>query len=713
MTTQFDTTNGPSSGFNIIAPEGKGMEKFLAYLIARTPQDKIPQVETALKIWANIHSNKIFENPTPDYHTLFRTYRGMAAITARGEVKTTEVVRFENYDLFTRDEEEREYTLAEIKWDNKGIMLTNASRKHAPSSSIYNGTAFDSDGDAQTSRLSHAIRTMTFILNRELRYDMDGISFFNLPEGVSPTSDNLKRLTPETEQAFKEAYLEDLEVYRQLRSNFIGRLDPEALSIMELAGDNSVKGYNWMCGFDVVEDIRNDMRASRQLATSKYPLCIEFLKNLNYTGIQDALTSGQDIEPSLAEALQTSEANLRCFEGICPEDIGLKGQASTYDARTFIKSASLPANLEDMPLEERRAFVRSTFLVAKLESAILNGRVSDGKVTSLKFVTSSTPLPPEDDIKKAIENCRYVSAWLYTIANMTSDALAGQGNNSYQRMPQLLTVVTSGQDVSTAVSVINDIADHIAEDRGLILRRFPSRQPGIAMEWASMFRENTKRLTNGTICRVLTSKDDMDLAFQQIKRFIASAYGVAFETTKQYVMFTNNDGKPLGIATVSPDKILKGIIPVNLDDDIWGVDSIAYVRDASDADKQEMRDNVIEFKRFILNSPDSVHIGYVESEQQSRQALAREHYRQSPAIIKAKIYSPGLDVSDDAFQGIMRAFRRILPEPLQNITDRDDFARAALAHVELQEDAIREEAEFRNRSQIHGPHSNENEMTPF
>lgn len=685
-----------SSLMSIVKGNGQGINRFFDVLMDMVPLDRQEKLIEAKDIWNKLYSNKIILDPTDKIKVLLRTYRASAAITDDGFVRSTETTRFEDIDGFYDKTQEREDTLSEIKWDNKGEFLTDVPSDKHPSSTLESGTILDPDGASLRVKYEHAMRVMTFILNRDFRYE-------DCPEFLAPSKkggDDLRRMTPETITLFREAWEQDIGDYCEMVKTFREHLNPDILRVMASSCVRSVNGYNWFSAQGLLPEEKAEVSANRIVMSELYPLFYNKLTSLREFDLQDAITSG-DIEKAetiLAKKFDITPDRLRQFRYIEPGDIGFPCGISSYSLSSsgFLTSSSIP-DMSGFDKEERRSFIKMSFMVSTLEKELSVG-VSDGVTIRFASLEEQSVVTPEE-IEKAIESARDVSSWLYSIINIPANATAvvrGNSQTTAFRMPNIMKILANGKPLREVVDLINTTADRMKGDRDFLRIRSPDKRSTVNMEWASMFRVPSLHLSTGGIATVLTTKKELEDTIDEAGRFMATAAGMAYETTRNYIAIRNNDEKLLGIILVEPKDFVKcAPTPYQHKDLPGGVLSIIMPPDVSPAQEEELYENLGELRAVLTDNPERVNLHYLDSEYQSRRAILAENVSGDPALRKAAIYCHGLKIDRDVFMSFVERLSYAFPEELVAAQDRNDFVIKSHSLALANEEIAKEEREKR------------------
>lgn len=681
----------------------RGIHGFFDALSDMVPVDRQDKLNEARELWDKLYSNKIIMNPSEKCDVLLRTYRASAMLTSDGFVRSTETTRFENIDKFYTDAVEREDTLSETKWDNKGAFLTDVPLTRMPTDSIHNGTSLDCDGGSMRAKYGHAMRVMTFILNRDFRYE-------DCPEFLAPalneSSDNLRRMTPETAQMFQKAWEQDIGDYLEMLKKFREALNPAILNVMQKSGVGNVYAYNWFAAQGAEPEQRVETSQNRIFMSEMYPLFYAALTDLKDFTLQDAVTAGdlECVEACLARKFAVTEDRLRQFRGIQPYDIGYPHSISSNLLKNsgFLTSAMIP-DLNEMDPETRRDFIRMSFVVSELENEL--SMSTPGGVRVRFSSLNEQEYVPYDDVKRAISNARDVSAWLYSIINIPANATAVTGTahdvTSF-RLPHIMKLVANGQPLKKVVDLINETADRMQGDYAYIKMRCPERNTPITMEWASMFRVPGIQLATGGTATVLTSLASMHEAFEESGCFMATAAGMAYETTRNYVSIRNRDDKLLGIILVEPMDLVKSAsVERNGMDLPGGVLSVTPIAGATPGDIDELYKGLDDMRKTIADNPERINTYYIEAECNARKALLSEHVSGGAAVRKAAIYCHGIRVDRENFMNFINRLSYALPDELAAAQDRNDFIIKANSLAGVNDELAQEEVAARSTERGH------------
>ncbi len=691
------TNDGPENSERRLTrnfiPSDRGMSGFRDFLRSRVGPDEAVMVDRIMGHWSRLHGNRVIENPTKDYAALLRTYRGLAALGHDGRLRTTEVVRLEDVNLFHSDERERVAVLSETKWNDAGQFLVDMPS--VGSASLSKGTWLDSDGSTLRARCGHAMRAMTLLLNSEFRYG-DCPGFLESGQGIPNCSPgNLRRMTPEAASQFEKAWEADIACYMEARQKFLTYIDPQIIRVMTHAKIKAVSAYNWLRGTDAVLDMVDSMSRARVLLVNAFPLMHEAFRDNGNLDMQDMIeTVAENVkmgvisnERDMLALLDDRQDMVVCsalgkyygvqnmqvlnFRSVRADDIGVDEAPSSFEIRNLLRTSPMFPGDHDVDPGERRKIIRASFLTSAFEQEI--SKYAEG-VT----LTSPEAELDEDRVKDAIKIVGDVGAWLTTTIKVPIDGMR-EANGSRATLPNMLGLTLTNTPIDVAADRILNI--HRISRRLIDSMRVHHgfREP-MSMEWASMFKQPSHFLSAGRI-RVLTNGDEIERLANRMDILLPSAAGRAFSSINNYVEIADQDGELAGLLSINPETLHNSA----------GFESENHnapwvLRRWAVPGKEDVIAGCINnIRQMVSDNPDIINLRYLRAERNERMATLGEMLglmsSETDPRLQMVIYSNGIDWrSPRAVETMLCRIEEFMPDGLRGFTDRETFLSGARAY---------------------------------
>ena len=596
---------------SVLSPEHKGLDTIcrgLKDIISKTsnPADVQAMHEAidsvALK-YNQVYGTRIYENPTPDIVIFLKTCRGGAILTRDGQIKTCENMVYPDIDLFDASAEERSEVFSETKWTNKGTLIGTG---HTESRHITKATLLDGDGfGVMHRRSSHTMtRAINFMLSNALKEDnpdfLEEAQSVSLPEQrgsmgnysglasltrripasaiLEPGSWDEKRL-PVGEwhehsllDAIQLLLAKDAAIYREAARVFRNHLDYEVKEIMERVGDSSVKGYNWLCGFDLPVQTRDKIAESRRYNVKRYPLAYKDLQQ-PYGPINDAINNLNDVTEELAEFYGISEQRMAQFEYIGRADFRYINH--DINPKQVYQKAAVPEDGSKLTSE----YLTFDYLKNDVQN-IINDMAGWGSSSNAvpQYRDITAVFAPEDEdynvetnkaIERSIDRIVIVAQFLHAnltnpLLNMTvtgnlfakSATTAQIGSYNENKNAYGILALANGCSLSEFANRVNAIYEKAYALRDMM--KTPETRKlytGLDMKWGSVFGQSATilRLPSGIKITPFLSDSDITAFENRYKTILPSAIVSSYARATQFATVEDDDNTMLGVVQINPD----------------------------------------------------------------------------------------------------------------------------------------------------------------
>lgn len=571
-------------------------------------------IQRAFTKYEKVFGTKVFNDPSPDAVLFVKTFRGGILIKRNGEIKTSELMVYPDYELFESSEEERAAVFAETKWTNRGTFIRD---QHMRTRDLGRKTILDGDGFALQGPRSNEgmFRALNFLISAELK-GFTNIPFLDAPGRASHpeirSRDNFTGLMRLTRRLPAEALNPDYqwqnkikplnEWYENSLSDSIARclaedvnvyvraikatrqvLDPDVVRLMDIVNDTTVKGYNWLCGFDIPENIRdadgnlvenrdqsgalvrNEIAKVRRANVEKYPLAYAEIRQV-YGPINDAIKDGQDVTEALADHYEIAFERMEQFEGIGPNDF--KDVGKTIDVRRFYREAKTPENGARMTSEGiARSYLENDLIDRVCDLMKWSGE----EKISVQFTPDDGAVTKDgnDQIRIAIDRMEIVSNYLNCILIdpiLANDDISRSFRSIISGDDEMTGSVSKGAyglltlahdaTIGEFCSRVNHLYDAMYDINRRIVAENPLPRYRIDMSWSSVFGKdvNIFHTPDGASMRPLLSKQDIEEAERKSQIVIPGATLISYTSIDQYAVVSNSDGIELGIVRIKPER---------------------------------------------------------------------------------------------------------------------------------------------------------------
>lgn len=608
---------------SVLSPEHRGLDTIcrgLKDIISKSvnaaDQEAIFQVvdEVATK-YERIYGTRLYENPTPDVSIFLKTCRGGAILTRDGQIKTCENMVYPDMALFDSSPEERAEVFGETKWTNKGTLVGEG---HSALRHITKTTILDGDGYGVThERSAHIMtRALNFMLSNALKDDepafLEKAQTVSLPEqrggnGYSGLATFTRRIPdsailnpgswdgemkPEGEwyadnsllNAISLLLARDAGVYREAVNVFRNHLDFEVKEIMKSVADSSVKGYNWLCGFDLPAQDRDKIAQSRRYNVKRYPLAYKDLQQ-PYGSINTAINSLNDVTEELAKFYSISEERMAQFEYIGRSDF--RYGHHDIDPKQFYTRANVPEDGSKLTSE----YLTFEYLKNDVQ-ALINPLVGwgDNKDSAPQYKDMSITFAPEEEfstqnneaIEKMIDRVSVVAQFIHanltnpllntqTTSSLFVKAITDDGQNRFieNRNAYGILALANGCSLSEFARRVNDLYDH-AYDIRASMNTAETRKlyNSLDMRWGSVFGKQVSvmRLPSGLKFIPFLSDSDVTSFENRNHVVLPSAIVSSYARTTQFAAVEDDDGTLLGVVQLNPEAprtcLRSSVVPV-------------------------------------------------------------------------------------------------------------------------------------------------------
>ncbi len=706
---ESSTRGGP---FRVSAPKAGNMRDFGDRLVEMAGPEYGEGIAQVVAAWRGVHGMSLLYHPTEKIRLAMRGYRFCAAIMEDGTLHSAEVVHMADPAGFFVDGKVRASTLDSLQWSDEANFLIEGEQK--PSSSLSVGSWMDFSGQNLMARWSHAMRVMTFLLNSKFRFG-DCPAFLEDTNTAGGIQGTLRRMTPEVENLFFDAWQAYSRGYLPVRQGFVSHLDARMIAALKDAGMGEIKSYNWLIGKGVNNEDHADLYGAVRLKlTQTYPLLMPTFMDNSRFGIQDAIDAivdmamdeamkagaeaGSQVErakalldqsdengdfalPSLragvdavarAVALRfhVDDGIIAALRGITVAEIGIKACLSDHGLQSLFASRGL-LSVKNLPVEDRKGTLKDVFQKSRLEAA-MSRILNDVIMLELPQVSGAVS---QDDVTKAIRRLQDVSGWVY--ANITLGLSQVSGQTS---VPSLMNLISNQRPFDEVVALINGIYEKGREITKRLQMTSPARvKSGEELSWDVMIPQPLIKLGKFR-ATFLSSEVEVRNAALRIDALMPTASGRAFTTATNYVLLERIDGAgnaAIGVIAVNPKALKKSAFEEYYHNDGESPDPRWIVGRWDKGDERlEVNAAIAEFRQHFLEDPDAIRLERVEAEAIARSHLLRDRLRipettengrspfENPKFLAA-VYGGGVNVSEQTALQAWAAIAAHCPEHLR------------------------------------------------
>lgn len=315
------------------------------------------KLDNFCKEFQKIYGFSVIENPAENYRLFVRMWRSGLVIKENNEIKSTNLMYFQNADLFfdiQNGADERKAVFDGTKYDSKlnSATILNDSIPNILVSSIQKRSLQDYDAGAFNINVDEIIRSVNLLANSLLTQD-EMLDRFFMPGVISDNIMSDRMFTPESINFLSEVISNEINIWKSYIQNLSHSqyIDNEVLKIMDNARIPDTSIYNWL----IASDIKNNeerlrIKENRMDFAKNWPMAITSIFDIQnpFDKYFIAVKNGTDIAPLLAEELNIPVNIVEKLRGVSPKDIG-KNMSMSFNGFSDILYSISDSNVKNVP----------------------------------------------------------------------------------------------------------------------------------------------------------------------------------------------------------------------------------------------------------------------------------------------------------------------------------------------------------------------------